>query len=65
MIMIILAMFPKPHLLNRPVYEEGVVQDVKLVIHQTELESLVHLVRPSFPGQSLIVPQIRFNLCCI
>ena len=43
-------------------YEEGVVQDVKLVVHQTELESLVHLVRPSLPGQSLVVPQIRFIL---
>ena len=40
-------------------YEEGVVQDMKLVVHQTELESLVHLVRPALPGQSLLVPRIE------
>ena len=47
-------------LVGGPVYEEGVVQDVELVVHQTELESLVHLVRPALPGQSLLVP--RFEL---
>ena len=40
-------------------YEEGVVQDVELVVHQAELESLVHLVRPALPGQSLLVPRIE------
>ena len=39
-------------------YEEGVVQDVELVVHQAELESLVHLVRPALPGQSFLVPRM-------
>ena len=38
-----------------PVYEEGIVQYVKLVVHQTELESLPHLVCPALPGEPLVV----------
>ena len=38
-----------------PVYEEGIVQYVKLVVHQTELESLLHLVCPALPGEPLVV----------
>ena len=39
-----------------PVYQEGVVQNVELVVEETEFEALRHLVRPALPGEPLVVP---------
>ena len=41
-----------------PVYQESIVQNVELVTKQTKLESLLHLVRPPLPAESLVVPGI-------
>merc|ERR1719384_616753 len=45
-----------PCFYSRPVYQESVVQDVELVVEETEFEALRHLVRPALPGEPLVVP---------
>ena len=48
-----------------PVYEEGIVQDMKLIIEKTEFEPLGHLIRPSLPGKSLIIQRFLTNSCYV
>ena len=37
-------------------YQESIVQNVKLIIQQAKFEALSHLVRPALPGEPLVVP---------
>jgi hypothetical protein len=45
-----------------PVYEKGIVQDMKLIIAETEFEPLGHLVRPALPGEPLIIQRFLTNI---
>ena len=37
-------------------YEESIIENVKLIIQQTKFKALSHFVRPALPGEPLIVP---------
>ena len=37
-------------------YQESIIENVKLIIQQTKFEALSHFVRPALPGEPLIVP---------
>ena len=39
-------------------YEESIIENVKLIIQQTKFEALSHFVRPALPGEPLIVPGV-------
>jgi len=39
----------------RSVYEEGIVQDVEVVVEGAQLETLNHLVRAALPRKPLVV----------
>lgn len=47
---------------DKPVDEEGVIQNMKLVVKKTKLEPLGHLVRSPLPGQPLIVQRFLWDI---
>lgn len=36
-------------------YQKGVVQDIEIVVHDTQLVTLCHFIRSAFPGESFII----------